>query len=75
MLRASCFGVFCIIFYCMDFNDKGLYKPQLTILLSVWLMTAIHCGAVETNPFHTLIIVYVTITPAFNMWAKRFDNC
>ena len=46
----------------MDSGD-GLTKLQLKIMLIVWLMSAIHCGAISLYPFHTLVILSITVTP------------
>ena len=50
------------IFTMMDSGD-GLTKLQLKIMLIVWLMSAIHCGAISLYPFHTLLILSITVTP------------
>ena len=62
MVRFCCFLIVSAIFTMMDSGD-GLTKLQLKIMLIVWLMSAIHCGAISLYPFHTLVILSITVTP------------
>ena len=62
MVRFCCFLIVTAIFTMMDCGD-GLTKLQLKIMLIVWLMSAIHCGAISLYPFHTLVILSITVTP------------
>ena len=62
MVRFCCFLVVTAIFTMMDCGD-GLTKLQLKITLIVWLMSAIHCGAISLYPFHTLVILSITVSP------------
>ena len=69
MVRSCCFIVVSVIFVLMDF-DEGLNRSQLKALLLVWLMSAIHCGAVAVWPIHTLFVLSITVTPILDMLLK-----
>lgn len=40
----------------------------------VWLTMIVHCGGVFTIPFHTLAVLYVTLGPVYNSWAKQYKR-
>lgn len=39
-----------------------------------WLTVTVHCGGVPTNPFHTLAVLYVTVGPLYDSWAKKYKS-
>ena len=71
MIRVVAFIIItCILAFC-DFNE-GMNKLQLKVILLILMTIAIHCGAVEVYTFHTLAILAVTLSPAYEIWARRF---
>ena len=72
MVRCCCFLIVGAIFTMMDYGD-GLTKFQLKVLIIVWLMSAIHCGAISVYPFHTLIILSVTVTPMIDKFTNLIN--
>jgi len=62
----------CILVFC-DIND-GLSRLHLKVLGLCWLTSAVHCGAVPINPFHTIIVLTVTLGPAYDVWAKSLEQ-
>ena len=72
MVRFCCFLIVCAIFTMMDYGE-GITKFQLKVLLIVWLMSGIHCGAISLYPFHTLIILSITVTPMIDKFTTLMN--
>ena len=65
---------FMIVQLCMALCfENGLNHFQLRILLIVYLNSAIKACSVEANPFETLIILSISISPLFDHFDKEME--
>ena len=62
-----------LILICCEMND-GLSKFQLKAVFICWLTVVFHCGGVITNPLHTLLVLTVTISPVYDVWASYYKS-
>ena len=73
IIRGMCFVVICSIFLLMEFGS-GLTPTQLKVLTIVWLMSTIHCGAVDVYPVETLVVLTITVSPMFAKFVSCFPE-